>query len=87
MVRRAERAPCYQRDAFREFAAYRVYFRCLNGFLERDVRKDSRNAVREHGFSASGRTYHKHGVSARGRDLERALDSFLSLDVGKIDRV
>ena len=47
-------------------------------------REDAGQTCREQRFARSGRAAHQQVMSARCRDLERALGDFLSLDLGEV---
>ena len=82
-MRRAERAlaPDFPAAELARDRCDHRHFERLGG-LQR--RQDAGQACREQRFARSGRAAHQQVMSARCRDLERALGDFLSLDLGEV---
>ena len=85
MMRRAERPPVGQR-ALLDLARDRRDHRDLEQLGRRERRQDRRQPRRQHRLAGAGRADHQQIVSARRRDLERALRALLALDVLQVER-
>ena len=74
----------YKRAVFREQAADTVYPGYLDAFLQRDGGKYGGDSPCEHGLAGTWRPDQKQIVHAGRRDLCRAFERGLSVDLRKI---
>ena len=81
---RAERPSIGQR-AVVDLAGDRRNHRDFQQLGRRERRQNRRQPRREHRFAGTRRTNHEKVMSARSRDLERALGAFLSFDVREVE--
>lgn len=82
MVRRAEGALAQYGALFVRQTADAPDTGGLHRLLAAHVRQYAGETLGEHRFARTRRPDHEHIVPARGGDFERALDVFLSLDLG-----
>ena len=84
MVRRTERTRGEQGVVTVRQPRDRPDLRGLQCLLLRHIGEDRGEAARKHRLARAGRADEQEIVSARRRDLQRALDVFLSHDIGKV---
>ena len=70
-----------------EQSCYAEYLGCLQRFVEAQRRKDSGEALGEHGLAGAGRTDHEHVVRSGRCDFQPSLRVLLALHVFKIQLV
>ena len=85
MVRAAKR-PNPAENRLDRLAGHRVHDRRLDRLRLGERRQYGRQPRREHGLARPGRSGHQHSVTARRRDLQRALRHVVTGDVPEVQR-
>ena len=83
-MRCAERPLSHERLPRLQLPDDAVHARDLERLVQRERREDAGKPLGQHRFAGAGWPYHQQVVPAGRGNLQRALDRFLSLDVGEV---